>query len=68
MGPGIFWREGEQTEASLDLRGTIVIEHIIQASDIAHTVQQWHAVYQKWNKTCPQGSVRSLVPGVIVVQ
>jgi 3'5'-cyclic nucleotide phosphodiesterase/Adenylate and Guanylate cyclase catalytic domain len=31
------------------LRATIVIEHIIQASDVAHTMQHWY-VYQKWNK------------------
>jgi 3'5'-cyclic nucleotide phosphodiesterase len=30
-------------------RATIVIEHIIQASDVSHTMQHWH-VYQKWNK------------------
>jgi hypothetical protein len=30
-------------------KATIVIEHIIQASDVAHTMQHWH-VYQKWNK------------------
>ncbi|KAL7560177.1 hypothetical protein ACA910_016606 [Epithemia clementina (nom. ined.)] len=32
-----------------DLRATIVIEHIIQASDVSHTMQHWH-IYQKWNK------------------
>lgn len=32
-----------------DLRATIVIEHIIQASDVSHTMQHWH-VYQKWNR------------------
>ena len=31
-----------------DLRATIVIEHIIQASDVVHTMQHWK-VYQKWN-------------------
>ncbi|KAL7566017.1 hypothetical protein ACA910_011036 [Epithemia clementina (nom. ined.)] len=31
------------------LRATIVIEHIIQASDVSHTMQHWH-IYQKWNK------------------
>lgn len=31
------------------LRATIVIEHIIQASDVAHTMQHWH-VYRKWNR------------------
>eukprot|EP00536_Pseudo-nitzschia_multiseries_P000747 jgi/Psemu1/249906/estExt_Genewise1Plus.C_90109 len=30
-------------------KATIVIEYIIQASDVAHTMQHWH-VYQKWNK------------------
>ena len=32
-----------------DLRATIVMEHIIQASDVSHTMQHWH-VYQKWNR------------------
>lgn len=26
-----------------------MIEHIIQAADVAHTMQHWH-VYQKWNE------------------
>jgi hypothetical protein len=30
-------------------KATIVIEHLIQASDIAHTMQHWH-IYQKWNE------------------
>jgi 3'5'-cyclic nucleotide phosphodiesterase len=30
-------------------RATIVIEYIIQASDIAHTMQHWH-VYRRWNE------------------
>jgi len=29
-------------------KATIVIEHIIQASDVSHTFQHWH-IYQKWN-------------------
>ena len=32
-----------------DLRATIVMEHIIQASDVSHTMQHWH-VYTKWNR------------------
>lgn len=36
-------------ESSSDLKATIVIEHIIQAADVAHTMQHWH-VYQKWNE------------------
>lgn len=30
-------------------KATIVIEHLIQASDVAHTMQHWH-VYRQWNK------------------
>jgi hypothetical protein len=32
-----------------DLQATIVLEHIIQASDVSHTMQHWH-VYIKWNR------------------
>ena len=30
-------------------KATIVIEHIIQASDVSHVMQHWH-VYRKWNE------------------
>jgi hypothetical protein len=32
----------------VDRKATIVIEHLMQASDVAHTMQHWH-VYSKWN-------------------
>ena len=32
-----------------DARATVVIEHIMQASDVSHTMQHWH-VYQRHNK------------------
>jgi hypothetical protein len=49
-----FQEEGEATEDKSRLtdrnrKATIVIEHMIQASDVAHTMQHWH-VYQKWNE------------------
>lgn len=31
------------------LKAMIVIEHIIQAADVSHTMQHWH-VYKKWNQ------------------
>eukprot|EP00980_Cylindrotheca_fusiformis_P027884 scaffold22563_cov128-Cylindrotheca_fusiformis.AAC.1 len=34
---------------SEDRKATIVIEHLIQASDVAHTMQHWH-IYKKWNQ------------------
>ena len=30
-----------------DLQATVVIEYMVQASDVAHTMQHWH-VYRKW--------------------
>ena len=33
----------------INRKATIIIEHLIQASDVAHTMQHWH-IYQKWNK------------------
>jgi hypothetical protein len=34
---------------NINRKATIVIEHLIQASDVAHTMQHWH-VYRKWNE------------------
>lgn len=45
--------ETEQSKLSshtdVNRKATIVLEHLIQASDIAHTMQHWH-VYRKWNE------------------
>jgi 3'5'-cyclic nucleotide phosphodiesterase len=43
---------GDGSSSSLDAvnrKATIVIEHLIQASDVAHTMQHWH-IYSKWNE------------------
>jgi hypothetical protein len=32
-----------------NLKATIVLEHIIQASDVSHTMQHWN-IYKKWNE------------------
>jgi len=32
-----------------DLKATIVMEHLVQASDVAHTMQHWD-IYIKWNE------------------
>lgn len=37
------------TDEVAQTRATITLEFIIQASDVAHTMQHWH-VYQRWNK------------------
>lgn len=39
----------EDKETNRNRKATIVMEHLIQASDVAHTMQHWH-VYRKWNE------------------
>jgi len=39
----------EDADTARNRKATIVIEHLIQASDIAHTMQHWH-IYRKWNE------------------
>ena len=44
--------DGSVAESKTDQvnrKATIVIEHLIQASDVAHTMQHWH-IYRKWNE------------------
>ena len=33
----------------INRKATVVIEHMIQASDVSHTMQHWH-IYRKWNE------------------
>lgn len=37
-----------ETDDAVDRKATIVFEHIIQASDVAHTMQHWK-VFERWN-------------------
>jgi hypothetical protein len=46
----------------LNRKATIVIEHLIQASDVAHTMQHWH-VYRKWNERLFQELYRAYQMG-----
>jgi class 3 adenylate cyclase len=39
----------ENSRENTNRKATIVIEHLIQASDVAHTMQHWH-IYRKWNE------------------
>jgi len=36
-------------EDDTNRKATIVIEHLIQASDVSHTMQHWH-IYKRWNE------------------
>jgi 3'5'-cyclic nucleotide phosphodiesterase len=39
----------EEKKDNVNRKATIVIEHLIQASDVVHTMQHWH-IYRKWNE------------------
>ena len=39
----------EDRALNVNRKATIVLEHLIQASDVAHTMQHWH-VFRKWNE------------------
>jgi 3'5'-cyclic nucleotide phosphodiesterase len=39
----------KETLEQVNRKATIVIEHLIQASDVSHTMQHWH-IYRKWNE------------------
>lgn len=39
----------ESNQDKVNRKATIVLEHLIQASDVCHTMQHWH-VYRKWNE------------------
>lgn len=44
------------------LKASIVIEHIIQAADVSHTMQHWH-VYVRWNEKLFQEMYRAYENG-----
>ncbi|KAL7561134.1 hypothetical protein ACA910_004617 [Epithemia clementina (nom. ined.)] len=39
----------ESPAETVNRKATIVIEHLLQASDVAHTMQHWH-IFRKWNE------------------
>jgi 3'5'-cyclic nucleotide phosphodiesterase len=55
---------GSTLHDTVNRKATIVIEHLIQASDVAHTMQHWH-VYRKWNSLLFQELYRAYHQGRI---
>jgi hypothetical protein len=43
-------------------KATVVFEYIIQASDVAHTMQHWH-IYSRWNERFFEEQYRAFVAG-----
>jgi hypothetical protein len=56
---------GGEEESPTDMvnrKATIVIEHLIQASDVSHTMQHWH-IYRKWNERLFEEMYKSYAEG-----
>jgi len=53
---------GAANNDCINRKATIVIEHIIQASDVSHTMQHWH-IYRKWNECLFQELYRAYKAG-----
>ncbi|CAJ1930865.1 unnamed protein product [Cylindrotheca closterium] len=56
------YEEEDETRDSINRKATIVIEHLIQASDVSHTMQHWH-VYRKWNENLFRESYAAYIAG-----
>ena len=54
--------DDEDEQVAVNRKATIVIEHLIQASDVSHTMQHWH-VYRKWNEWLFQELYKSYKEG-----
>jgi hypothetical protein len=48
-GATLLHQSPESSIEDINRKATIVIEHLIQASDVSHTMQHWH-VFLKWNE------------------
>jgi len=56
----------KESDTILNRKATIVIEHIIQASDVAHTMQHWH-IYTRWNEKFFMECYRAYLNGIEAV-
>jgi 3'5'-cyclic nucleotide phosphodiesterase len=52
----------DDEETYTNRKATIVLEHLIQASDVAHTMQHWN-IYRKWNTRFFEESYQAFLEG-----
>jgi hypothetical protein len=55
-------QHNESERVNVNRKATIVIEHLIQASDVSHTMQHWH-IYRKWNENFFMESYKAYAQG-----
>jgi len=55
-----------QAQEDMNRKATVVIEHIIQVSDVAHTMQHWH-IYRRWNERLFHEMHEAFESGKVVV-
>eukprot|EP00534_Pseudo-nitzschia_fraudulenta_P004573 CAMPEP_0201120316 /NCGR_PEP_ID=MMETSP0850-20130426/4387_1 /ASSEMBLY_ACC=CAM_ASM_000622 /TAXON_ID=183588 /ORGANISM="Pseudo-nitzschia fraudulenta, Strain WWA7" /LENGTH=197 /DNA_ID=CAMNT_0047386411 /DNA_START=68 /DNA_END=661 /DNA_ORIENTATION=+ len=49
IGGEISGSRNKSTRQATNYKATVVIEHLIQLSDVSHTMQHWH-MYRRWNE------------------
>ena len=54
--------EPKDQNASRNLQATLIVESMVQAADIAHTMQHWQ-VYRKWNVRLFEETFQAFVDG-----
>lgn len=59
---GVKPENEEEAREDVNRKATIVLEHLIQASDVAHTMQHWH-IYRKWNELFFQENMKAYRAG-----
>lgn len=55
-------KDDDSRRQAVNRKATIVIAHLIQASDVAHTMQHWH-IYRKWNERLFQEMYKAFEEG-----
>jgi hypothetical protein len=53
---------GEDPSDTVNRKATIVIDHMMQASDVCHAMQHWH-VFRKWNERLFMEMVKAYYEG-----
>ncbi len=57
-----FGSDGNEDRQISYRKATVVIEHLIQLSDVSHTMQHWH-MYRRWNERLFEEGYKAFIEG-----
>jgi len=58
----MFDHHADSTRQTSYRKATVVIEHLIQLSDVSHTMQHWH-MYRRWNERLFEEGYKAFIEG-----